>query len=260
MRVLWCGVWQFVRTKPLDFSASGGVWVPCAGSVTPWQTHLGSEEYEPDAKAFYEATGTVGSGVRDFLRFFGVYKSLADVTKDSAMAAGFYPYQYGYPWETKVTADFQETTTKLYAHGRMSYEMSYVMPDEKTVYGTDDGSNVMFHMFIANAAKDITAGVNYCAKFTQTSPDGGAAIDWTANIEWLEMPTATHAEVEAAIKTTTFNDLFTFAVCQSDGSCGAGFTTTNTGKGCECLRPVAGKERLAATLEKRRYAGTLLHV
>ncbi len=251
------GVWQFVRTKPLDFSGSGGVWTPCAGSVTPWQTHLGSEEYEPDAKAFYAATGSVGSGYRDFIRYFGHYKPAADVTKDVAMAAGFYPYQYGYPWETKVTADFEETTTKLYAHGRMSYEMSYVMPDEKTVYGTDDGGNVMFHMFVASTAKDITAGVNYCAKYTQTSPDSGAADHWTADIEWLEMPTATHAEVEAAIKITTFADLFQSAGCTAQGTCSDGsFRPTNTGKGCECLKPVAGKERLAATLEKRRYAGT----
>ena len=42
-------------------AAHGGVWTPCpagtrcsAGSVTRWQSHLGSEEHEPDAKAFYE--------------------------------------------------------------------------------------------------------------------------------------------------------------------------------------------------------------
>ena len=36
---------------PIDFSADGGIWTPCAGSLSPWNTHLGSEEYEPDAKA-----------------------------------------------------------------------------------------------------------------------------------------------------------------------------------------------------------------
>ena len=64
--------------KPLDFSAHGGVWTPCAGSVTPWQSHIGSEEYEPDAKAFYEA-GAAGDvsmitwgALRDFMRYFNV--------------------------------------------------------------------------------------------------------------------------------------------------------------------------------------------
>ena len=36
---------------PIDFSADGGIWTPCAGSLSPWNTHLGSEEYEPDARA-----------------------------------------------------------------------------------------------------------------------------------------------------------------------------------------------------------------
>ena len=217
--------------KPLDFSAHGGVWTPCAGSVTPWQSQLGSEEYEPDAKKFYEG-GDVRA--RDFVRYFNVYKQT--VTKEEAMAAGFYPYQYGYPWETKVK-NFTETTTKLYAHGRMSYEMSYVMPDKKTVYGTDDGTNVMFHKFVATTAGDISEGVNYCAKITQTSAS---------------------AQVEAAIKTETFSSLFDSEECNADGSCPSdGYRATHTGKVCECLRPVVGKEARAATLEKRRYAGWL---
>ena len=248
--------------KPLDFSAHGGVWTPCAGSVTPWQSHLGSEEYEPDAKAFYEA-GAAGDvsmitwgALRDFMRYFNVYKQT--VTRKDATDAGFYPYQYGYPWETKVEADFSETTTKLYAHGRMSYEMSYVMPDKKTVYGTDDGTNVMFHKFVATTAGDISEGVNYCAKITQTSADDCEAIDFTATVEWLEMPTPTSAQVKAAIKTETFSSLFDSEECNADGSCPSdGYKATNTGKGCECLRPVIGKEALAATLEKRRYAGWL---
>ena len=249
--------------KPLDFSAHGGVWTPCAGSVTPWQSHIGSEEYEPDAKAFYEA-GAAGDvsmitwgALRDFMRYFNVYQET--VTRDQAMTAGFYPYQYGYPWETKVK-NFTETTTKLYAHGRMSYEMSYVMPDKKTVYGTDDGTNVMFHKFVATTAGDISEGVNYCAKITQTSADDCEAIDFTATVEWLEMPTPTSAQVKAAIKTHEFSDLFDFEECNTDGSCpsaGLGYRATNTGKGCECLKPIAGKEALAATLEKRRYAGWL---
>ena len=50
------GKLTIVSTKPIDFSAVGGLWVPCAGSVTPWGTHLGSEEYPPDARAVEEAT------------------------------------------------------------------------------------------------------------------------------------------------------------------------------------------------------------
>jgi hypothetical protein len=27
--------------QPVDWSEWGGLWLPCAGSVTPWGTHLG---------------------------------------------------------------------------------------------------------------------------------------------------------------------------------------------------------------------------
>lgn len=39
----------------LDMSNINGGWVHCAGSVTPWNTHFASEEYEPDAR--YLVTG-----------------------------------------------------------------------------------------------------------------------------------------------------------------------------------------------------------
>ena len=142
-------------TKAVDFSAHGGLWIPCAGSVTPWMTHLGSEEYEPNARAFYEST-TLGKGsIRDFMRYWGKYEPEATFTKEKAIAGGFYPYQYGYPWETVVKSDFTETTKKLYSHGRQAWELSYVMPDSRTVYGTDDGTNVLFTYFKANTAKGI---------------------------------------------------------------------------------------------------------
>jgi len=148
-------------TKAVDFSAHGGLWIPCAGSVTPWMTHLGSEEYEPNARAFYEST-TLGKGaIRDFMRYWGKYEPEATFTKEKAIAGGFYPYQYGYPWETVVKSDFTETTKKLYSHGRQAWELSYVMPDSRTVYGTDDGTNVFFTYFKANTAKGISVCVIY---------------------------------------------------------------------------------------------------
>jgi len=245
---------QTKRIKPLDFSTQGGLWTPCAGSVTPWQTHIGSEEYPPDARAYYEQASVSSSTVRAFLRFFGHYQTTG-TTREQADSVGFYPYQYGYPWETVVTEDFKETTTKLYAHGRMSYEMSYVMPDEKTVYSTDDGTNAVFSFFLSNAARNIKEGVNFCMKMTQTSPVDCEVKDFTANVEWIAMPTPTHAEAEAAIKTTKFADLFDSEACNPDGTCPtAGFKSVNVGS-CECLKLKAGKEKTAGALEKRRMAG-----
>jgi hypothetical protein len=46
-----CGL-PILFGRAMDWSKYGGLWTPCAGSVTPWQTHFGSEEYEPDARAW----------------------------------------------------------------------------------------------------------------------------------------------------------------------------------------------------------------
>ena len=53
----------YTKTMNIDFSKFGGLWTPCAGSISPWGSHLGSEEYEPDAKNFYTATGKVNMTV-----------------------------------------------------------------------------------------------------------------------------------------------------------------------------------------------------
>jgi uncharacterized protein len=50
------GQLKAIDTAPVDFSAFGGLWVPCAGSITPWGTHLGSEEYEPVARVIETTT------------------------------------------------------------------------------------------------------------------------------------------------------------------------------------------------------------
>jgi uncharacterized protein len=235
------------------------VWTPCAGSVTPWQTHLGSEEYPPDAKAFYTSAPNASlSDGKNIARYWDHYAS--SVTREKATQLGFYPYQYGYPWETVVKKDFTEKTTKLYAHGRISYELAYVMPDNKTVYGTDDGTNCVFTMMKLKKEKDLKEGTNYCMKMTQTSPAGGDVKDFKGDIEWLEMPTPTHAEAEAAIKgKPSFDSLFDFESCNADGTCpsaASGFKSINAGA-CECLKVKTGKEKIAAVLEKKRYAAYL---
>ncbi len=200
---------------------------------------------------------------RDVARYWDHYAS--SVTREKVTQLGFFPYQYGYPWETVVKKDFTEQTTKLYAHGRMSYELAYVMPDNKTVYHTDDATNCVFTMMKLKKEKDLKEGTNYCMKMTQTSPAGGDVKDFEADIEWIEMPTPTHDEAAAAIKTTTFQDLFDSERCNADGTCNttgfksinAGFRTGYPSNGCECLKVKTEKEKLAAAFEKKRYAAYL---
>jgi hypothetical protein len=91
--------------RPVDWSEYGGVWIPCAGSVTPWKSHLGSEEYEPDARVLADfvkknATGNSWTGQR-FASWPNMYLGLPETTTNEEVAKKWFPYNYGYPWEVR---------------------------------------------------------------------------------------------------------------------------------------------------------------
>lgn len=225
-----------VRTTAIDLSGINGTWNPCAGSVTPWNTHLGSEEYEPNAR-----NGT---------------DSAASMAPYLAGAATN-PYFWGYPVEVAVSEAGTTTVTKHYSMGRFAHELSYVLPDQKTVYEADDGSDVALLRYSAQTAGNLSAGTLYAAKWTQTSPAGGDAATVAADISWIELGTASDAEVKTLIDAgTRFADIFV-ANSPVDGACAAGFKLVVANGASECLKLKAGQEKAAAFLETRRYAGYL---
>lgn len=224
--------------KKVDFSAVGGLWIPCNGSLTPWNTHLSSEEYEADARAFEkDPTQTyVASFTQNYFQ---------DDTK-----AGN-PYAYGYIPEVTVNADNTTSVVKHYSLGRFSHELGKVAPDRKTVLFGDDGANTMMFMYVADKAEDLSAGTLYAAKWIQTSAkDGGSA-----NLQWIPLGHATDSEVKAYIdQAIKFSDIFETADQDT-----AGFTKVKTypsGK-IEWLKVKPGMEKAAAFLESRRYGAIL---
>jgi secreted PhoX family phosphatase len=279
-----------VSTKPIDFQGVEGLWTPCAGSVSPWNTHLGSEEYPPDAKNYADATaGTSLSGEEQaMLRYW----SLDATAPIATIKAAYNPYRYGYIVEVGVDATGAATVKKHYAAGRRALELSYVMPDQKTVYMSDDGANDGFYMFIAKTAGDLSEGRLYAARWFQTSPAG--APNGRADIYWipLDQPvsatdptlrTAKDSEIKALIDAgTKFTDIFDLPtqaqaadgtcptgytpvnndpihVCVMkgqlpDGTCPTGYTPINVDTGRECLKVKTGMELAASRLESRRYA------
>ena len=82
---------------------------------------------------------------------------------------------------------------KRYAMGRFSQEVAIVMPDQKTVYFGDDGTDRIFFKFIADTAGDLSAGTLYAAK---TAMDGETAM----TIEWIMLGQGADAEIAAAIR------------------------------------------------------------
>jgi secreted PhoX family phosphatase len=231
-------------TRALDLSGINGIWDPCAGSVTPWNTHLGSEEYEPDASK---------AGSADVMApFFGGGTTLGgDVSKVN-------PYYWGFPVEVAVTDFDHASVTKHYSMGRMAHELSYVMPDLKTVYQSDDGTNVGLFMYVADMAGDLTAGTLYAMKFSQTSSAGSTDLPG-GNVSWIKLGHATDNEVHNLIVAgIAFAQIFAATAPNADGTCATGFKSVNAnGVGEECLMLKPGMEQAAAFLESRRYAGYL---
>jgi hypothetical protein len=274
-----------VVTKPIDFSAVGGGWVHCAGMRTPWKSHLGSEEYEPDARMIDATTGVKANacavndtdcttGMKGTDTYYGAMGDYygGDMTKVK-------PYRYGFPVEVKVTgaslgsATFANNVTvaKHYAMGRTANELSYVMPDSKTVYTSDDGTMVGLYMFKADTAEDLSSGTLYAAKLTQTSASNGGAF----TLSWISLGSATDNEVHGYIESgVKFSDLFDAALPTKDAdghySCAAGYTGVSHGHAAtvgniynECLKlkttnslgmSSSNIEKAASRLETRRYA------
>jgi len=242
-----------VSTKPLNFAGVGGLWLPCAGSVSPWNTHLGSEEYPDDARAFETAANMedLAEDAVAMAQYFGLQPATMTVADFKAV---YSPYNYGFVNEIAVNAAGEAAIAKHYAMGRVAVELPYVMPDQKTVYITDDGSNTGLFMFVADKAADLSAGNLFAAKWVQTSADNGGA----ANLEWVNLGHSDDATVAAALASgVKFSDLFEVAEFNADGSCPEGFASSNAEGRAECLKVKPGMEAVASRLETRRMASML---
>ena len=220
---------------PIDFSADGGIWTPCAGSLSPWNTHLGSEEYEPDARA-HEANPEKSAVTQHARNYY----------QDDTVIGN--PYLYGYVPEVSIDEKGQATAVKHYSMGRLSIENVKVAPDNRTVYFGDDGSYTMAFMYIADQAKNLSAGTLYAAKWHQTGEENGGS----ANLEWIKLGHATDEEIKELAENTKFSDIFE-TTTDAEYAKTNGFTRTKAGGRDEWLKVKPGMEKAAAFLESRRY-------
>ncbi|MFF2447913.1 PhoX family protein [Neobacillus sp. NPDC058068] len=227
------------KVEKIDFSAVNGLWIPCNGSLSPWNTHLGSEEYEPDARQFADSTSKTRSQVESFAQFYFGDKAKAN------------PYFYGYTPEITVDKNGKASVVKHYSTGRFSHELAKVMPDNKTVFYGDDGANTGMFMYVADKAKDLSAGTLYAVKFIQTGTENGGSGD----LQWIKLGHTTDNEVKEIIDSgITFNDIFETSDVPKEGF--KAIKQYSYGK-TEYLKLKPGKEKAAAFLETRRYAAML---
>jgi len=181
------------------------------------------------------------------------------------------------------------------------------MPDGKTVYMTDASGKGALSKFVASTAGDLSSGELFCAKMTSDQPPyttiaqqptrnhGNVAYnsptdtskddeDGSYSVEWISMGHADDSELDAAVATTKFQDLF-----EDEGSAGGlsgaadkcrkvegkyadgsnaygsrreardGYVHiwADSSADGECLKLKADKEKLASRFETQRYAAYL---
>ena len=213
-----------------------GLWITCAGSISPWNTHLSSEEYEPDA-------WTAASNAQ--------FKAFSLNTFGSETAAN--PYHYGHVPEVTVHADGTGSIKKHYGMGRISRELVQVMPDQRTVLMGDDATSGGMFMFVADVAGNLASGTLYAAKLTQTSADD-AADGGAFTLGWIKLGQANSVEIKALADSLKASDIIDV---RTTDPLDATFTRINFGNGVQWVKVKAGMEKAAAFLETRRYAALM---
>ncbi|SAK52388.1 alkaline phosphatase [Caballeronia hypogeia] len=228
------GKLSLVSYANVDTSAAHGLWITCGASLSPWNTHLSSEEYEPDAAL-----------ISTDAQFKAYSKNLyGDETRARA-------YHYGHIPEVTVHPDGTGTIKKHYCLGRISHELIQVMPDKRTVMMGDDATNGGVFMFVADKEADLSAGTLYVAKCKQTSSAGAGA----STLTWLNLGHATSDEIENLANTLTITDIMDVVVDEKVGpTLDASYTRIHFNGKFNWIRIKPGMEKAAAFLETHRYA------
>ncbi len=230
------GALRVVKYHNVGTRAAHGLWITCGASLSPWNTHLASEEYEPDA-----VTIARNGNFREFSRhLYG--------DPDAAK-----PYHYGHVPEVTVNSDGTGTLKKHYCLGRISHEVVEVMPDRRTVLMGDDAINGGLFMFIADRPADLSGGALYVARCTQQS---GIALDQGGvfDLEWVRLGHATSDEIERLADTLKPADILDV---QTADPRDPSYRMIHLGGKPQWVRFVPGKEKAAAFLETHRWASAV---
>jgi secreted PhoX family phosphatase len=220
-----------LKVKPdslqfIDQSKDFGGYVHCAGQTTSWQSHLSSEEYEPDARFVETHMDNLQQEIGGYYSSETQKYWQGDITRSN-------PYYYGWIPEVQVLADGTPSYQKHFSMGRFSHELAYVMPDQKTVYLSDDGTNAGLYLFIADRKQDLTAGTLYAAIWQQTSDKGLGA----AHLKWVSLGHANNQQIRQIVQQKpNFSQLFATAERDDTDQCPSAFHSVNTTYGSECLQ------------------------
>jgi len=186
MEIEWnaaSGEWNVLGGMMLDLGSVNGGWVFCFGSMSPWGTPLLAEElYFSNTVSWNDQTHNYHQDQERLEDYLGYYPN---------------PYDYGYIMEIENSATFDPDFTKHFAMGRFSHENAQVMPDEKTVYLSDDGYDTVLFKFVADTAGDLSSGTLFAARAIQDDSSDSATTGF--DVEWIEMASSSNSEIQTWI-------------------------------------------------------------
>lgn len=277
-------------TKPVNFSSVLGTIINCAGHRTPYGTHLGGEEdynlnsvYADKSSAYYVDCEVGADGYYTgndnnkkgnyFCQYVGsVQRYLGDKNIDKNngyLGDKFNLYNYGYIVEVSIKPDGSYEVAKHYVTGKYTPEMALMMPDNKTVYMTDDGDYKGFYKLVLNQPQTSFnknwCGTLYAVKLTQKDKANGGVFD----VSWIKLGEGCDNEIKTIIdKRPVLSDIFQLSDPKSCDT-SAGFKLIKEDGLDECIKLKLGSERsskfasddevkkAAAFLETRKYAAYL---
>jgi len=226
------GKLSLLQYHNVDTSKVHGLWITCGASLSPWNTHLSSEEYEPDAQFI------------DEVPWFAAFSTHTFGAPHIAN-----PYHYGHVPEVTVHPDGSGTIKKHYCLGRISHELIQVMPDQRTVLMGDDYTNGGLFMFIADRAQDLSSGTLYVAQlgpgFSLDPAAPGAAL------RWIRLGHASSDEIEKMADSLKPGDIL--SAYKSDPG-DPSYTKMYVDGKANWVKLKPGMEKAAAFLETHRYA------
>ena len=228
----------------MSFSGVNGGWIHCGSTLSAWNTHVELR----GVRAGRQDPG--GSARRPTPTTAPTSTASASIT--SAIPPPPIRYHYGLVPEVTVDRDGTATVVKHYATGRFAREMLEMASDNRTGIGGDDGKNTGLFMFVADKAKDLSAGHalrrqghadrrRQRRQLRRCSGSSSATRPTRRSRPW-----STAASSSATSSTS----------CRHDPAIRR-YTKVTTYMGTEWLKLKPGMEKAAAFLETRRYAALL---
>ncbi|WP_440056333.1 alkaline phosphatase PhoX (plasmid) [Pseudoalteromonas sp. T1lg65] len=182
------GKWSVEEAMMVDFDLVKGTAANCFGSVSPWGTPLTSEEWI----VWSSVDSTQDPNWNN-------PEETGNDTMEALTAPDFpNPYDYGYIAEVQDPTSNTPKVVKHFTIGRYEHENSVVMPDERTVYSSQDDTGGVLFKFIADQPKDLSSGTLYAAKLTQDAGLTDPAVTGF-DVTWVELASGSNVQIETWI-------------------------------------------------------------